>query len=480
MFRIKGRVVLSVVLLGFAANAMAIDAQGVMACVQSKQLERWEGVNSYAVVKTVMGHGVAEYYERIDVEDKKGQVQTVFKRVTPDDYQTITVDGQTISAEEFYEQYADALDMTGGAMGDEIESQMTERGLPSGLLRGTGSDPWATMDPRTMLGGGAQMMREAAAHKRHQRLNPTDHAEGVNQMADFAASARYIGQEKVEGRRAYRLQAEGLDQVQEANGERFEMNTFDMWIDKEWCVPVKQEVRGVAIAEGAEPRPFVLKMTYGNYRQVPKSNMFEPYLQTTSMQGVMSPAQEAELADAQKQLAEVEKQFATMNAQQRKMMEDMMGPQLAAMRQMANGGGFNLEIVVNEIAVNGAPNQLPVAGGSMASGMFSAGQNSAMAAAPQSAPAVPQGISAAQQACLQQQADAAREAEEKAKKKRGFGRLLGAVSRTASRVGGGVSQGVQSALGKAYDTNATVRDLGIAAEELGLTPEQAENCRDVQ
>ena len=41
-----------------------------------------------------------------------------------------------------------------------------------------------------------------------------------------------------------------------------------------------------------------------------------------------------------------------MPASQRKMMESMMGPQLEMMRNMAAGGGFQMETVIEEITVN--------------------------------------------------------------------------------------------------------------------------------
>lgn len=35
--------------------------------------------------------------------------------------------------------------MVGDAHAREVESRMQQAGLPSGLLKATGSDPWATM-----------------------------------------------------------------------------------------------------------------------------------------------------------------------------------------------------------------------------------------------------------------------------------------------------------------------------------------------
>jgi peptidoglycan hydrolase-like protein with peptidoglycan-binding domain len=58
------------------------------------------------------------------------------------------------------------------------------------------------------------------------------------------------------------------------------------------------------------------------------------------------------MQEAQAQMQEFEKEMASMPPDQRRMMENMMGPRLEMMRNMVSGGGFRSEITVNEIAVN--------------------------------------------------------------------------------------------------------------------------------
>jgi hypothetical protein len=87
-----------------------------------------------------------------------------------------------------------------------------------------------------------------------------------------------------------------------------------------------------------------------------------------------------------------------------------------------------------------------------------------------------QDLSARQQSCLEEAAAAAARKQEKEKKKKGFGRLMGAVSRTAGRFGAGgdiskINQDV-------YDANATASDVSIMAEELGITEDDVERCRN--
>jgi hypothetical protein len=94
------------------------------------------------------------------------------------------------------------------------------------------------------------------------------------------------------------------------------------------------------------------------------------------------------------------------------------------------------------------------------------------------APAVtndPAALQAAQQACLQQKVADAQASE---KKKRGFGSLMRAVSRTASRLGSELAGDIARTSRDIYDVNATASDLESAAKDLGLTQADVEACRN--
>lgn len=81
-------------------------------------------------------------------------------------------------------------------------------------------------------------------------------------------------------------------------------------------------------------------------------------------------------------------------------------------------------------------------------------------------------LRAAQQACLEQKVADAQQAK---KKKRGFGRLLGAVARTASRVG---NSDAARAARDVYNANASANDLSAAAKDLGLTEDAVAECQN--
>lgn len=101
----------------------------------------------------------------------------------------------------------------------------------------------------------------------------------------------------------------------------------------------------------------------------------------------------------------------------------------------------------------------------------------AVAAAPATAPA-PGGMTAAQALCIQKKME---EREAANKKKRGIGRLMNAVSRTASRFGGSdVAQDISRTTGDVYNANATAEDIRMAARDLGVTEDEIEQCQNAQ
>ncbi|MGD8385069.1 MAG: peptidoglycan-binding protein [Lysobacterales bacterium] len=108
--------------------------------------------------------------------------------------------------------------------------------------------------------------------------------------------------------------------------------------------------------------------------------------------------------------------------------------------------------------------------------------------APKASPAAPatqaaqpattdvEALRAAQQACLKEKMEAA---QKKNKKKRGFGRLMSAVSRVAGHFGNSkLTRTIAETSYEVYDANATAEDLKSAAKDLGLTQDEVEECRN--
>lgn len=86
-------------------------------------------------------------------------------------------------------------------------------------------------------------------------------------------------------------------------------------------------------------------------------------------------------------------------------------------------------------------------------------------------------LQAAQQQCLQ---DKIAEKQKSQKKKKGFGSLMRAVTNTAARFGGGsdLARQVSETSNDIYNVNATADDWERAAEDLGLTEDELEACRN--
>lgn len=85
-------------------------------------------------------------------------------------------------------------------------------------------------------------------------------------------------------------------------------------------------------------------------------------------------------------------------------------------------------------------------------------------------------LAARQQACIEEAAKAAEQANSAKTKTKGFGRLLGKISRTANRMG--ISNKLGGASREIYDANATATDIEDIATELGITEDDVERCKD--
>lgn len=345
--------------LPLAAGAQ--DARSILETAQQKQLERWEGVDTYVVRQTAMGHAMTSIMVRTTVELDDGSEHTLFMPVNP---QSGVCSGPRRMTPEQLEQFADAQEMTGDALSSEVESGMEAAGLPPGMLAATGSSPNATLNPRVMMGANAEFLRAAADAERNSGDDGSAARSG-EQMAQFMEKAQLVGREPVNGREAFHLRAEGLDVVETSDGQEFSADAMSLWIDAEHYVPLRMQIDGTMTHQG-ETRPVTIESLHTDYRNVAGSRMYEPYRLVTKIGGMLTPEQEAQMQQAQAEMAKMEQQLANMPASQRAMMESMIGPQIEAMRSMASGGGFETEITVNSIEVN--PANLADASGNCESG----------------------------------------------------------------------------------------------------------------
>ena len=468
-------------------SAKAETAQSILDKMQQKQIERWEGVDNYVVEQTIMGNRGRLYYERVTVAGPNGKDVPSFRTITNKEVVRRTADAQGQQQMDAAQmgQMADGMDMLGQGMGKEIEDGMTAAGLPPGLLAASGSpsEPWASFDPRVMMGGQATMMRMMAADKAKGEDDGVATAqENLAQTGNMADRAQLIGTETIDGKNAYHLRADGLNQVQKYEDREFIVQTVDMWVDTEMYVPLQSKIAGVVKTAG-ETTPMTIEQSQLDYRSVPGSKMYEPFKREMRMAGLMSPEDQEKMQEAQQKMAEFEKQMATMDPAQRQMMMNMMGPQMETMKNMGSGGGFQMVATVDSIRVGEQPGDVPPgsAVGLGPAGAF--GSMEAMAQAPpaaaapaareESAPARdPAALKTAQQACLEQKMEQARAAK---KKTGAFGSLMSAVKRTASQFG---VKNVDKVATDVYSANATAGDLASAAKDLGLTEDDIADCQN--
>lgn len=336
--------------------ALAQDALSILQTMQQKQLVRWSGVNDYVVDQALMGNSTQMYFQRTEVTDDNGAVQTLFLPVSASQRSTGScTTGAVQMTPEAWEAYAQSSEMLGAGLGEEIESGLEDAGLPRGLLAATGSSPTATLDPRVMMGSNAKFARGIADAQRHQAgegaRNLASAEESADQMTQFIETAQLLGTETIDGRAAYHLRSDSINQVQQDDGREYRMEAMSLWIDTKEYVPLRMKVDGM-LTSGKETKPISIESFQTDYRIVPGSKMYEPYKQVMKISGMMDAAQEAEMREAAEKMADFEKQMASMPASQRQMMEKMMGPQLEMMRTMSSGGGFQTETVVSSISVN--------------------------------------------------------------------------------------------------------------------------------
>jgi hypothetical protein len=99
------------------------------------------------------------------------------------------------------------------------------------------------------------------------------------------------------------------------------------------------------------PRPVTIENIERDYREVPGSNMYEPYEQVMRLTGEMADETKRQMEQARAQLEEFDKQLAEMPESQRQMMMNMMGEQIEMMRNMAAGDGIEIVTNVRSITV---------------------------------------------------------------------------------------------------------------------------------
>lgn len=336
--------------IAITPSTFAADAQSVLDKVMAKDMERKNGVQFYSVRQNVMGQSVVQYFERIEVELNDGSKTETFRRVPASEMQGRSKSGGLTPAQA--EAFAQGSEMLGEGLSSEMEKGLQKAGLPSNLLSsmGSSSEPWASPDPKVMMSANADFIRAAGKASEQAPDGRNEAKEAANHMAQFAETAELVGTESINGKDAFHLRSDAVQVRESTGGQDFEIDSYSLWIDADNYVPVRLRMEGTA-SEGGQQREVFIEQQWLDYRQVPNSNMFESYKQVSRMGGVLSPEEEKQMAEAQEQMAEFEKQLEAMPAAQRKMMESMMGSRMDSMRKMVSGGAYEVETEIQEIVV---------------------------------------------------------------------------------------------------------------------------------
>lgn len=182
-------------------------------------------------------------------------------------------------------------------------------------------------------------------------------------FSQFTDRAKHGGTEVVDGRSTHRIVIDdfaGLDfnppGPAGAEGGTFEPRLMALNLDAQDQLLRRMEVEGDVHAEG-RTSPVRIAVSFEDYRTT--DGLLYHWKSTMTSEGLaaevgMSPAEQE---NAQKQLAELEKQMESMPPAQREMMERMMGSQLESLRGMIESGRIEVTTQVTAIRVNQGPPQ---------------------------------------------------------------------------------------------------------------------------
>ena len=233
------------------------------------------------------------------------------------------------SAQETSRDVIDQMRAAYAAMYDGIDDYTIETDLYTMVYeRDPAGGPLAFRSAMTMDGlGGRQAMPMSGS------------GFDEDQLAKMAAGTTYEGTADVDGQRAHVLYAADLstfddDNVQQGEG-RFYISA-DTWM------PVKMDMNVVQ-----DGRPIEMEIRFTDYRTV--DGLTYPFLTEMEMKNLSDALSDEDRA----QFEQMEREMANMLAEQREMMERMLGGQLQKLKDAMVSGSFTQAVRVQQITVNG-------------------------------------------------------------------------------------------------------------------------------
>ena len=361
MIQKASRVILVVIAFGASAGAYAQSAAEIFAEMDSRKRASIDDIRDITRLKATAGVCTLEYFEKETTASTDGRGAIEYMRLVP-----ITEVSERNSSDSALANMSPAeldaaaatMRIAGAQMGAAFRDKAAGVGLPGGigpmLMNPPADKPWLSADPEDMGGMYAMMFEGAADSKRMdaaERLRAEQEAER-DPYAAVAGRTRVTGRETINGRSALKLITEDINSRQVTDGGEFMLQTMHLWVDADRYVPLKFKVEGIVMQDG-ESREISIGREDLDFQTYPGcGSMLEPTRSIMRMAGVMSPEEQAQMAEAGEKMAEFEQQLASMPAGQKEMIMRQMGPQLEMMRNMAAGNGIELVSEVKAMRCN--------------------------------------------------------------------------------------------------------------------------------
>jgi hypothetical protein len=215
------------------------------------------------------------------------------------------------------------------------------------------------MDPTQMLAaGGLMIMGAARATADAQQSLATSGQQAQDDAIQIEAAFTPLenqGTETVDGKTARKFGTPSgttLTEQTVEDGKTAKITRAILWIDEARLAELKFRFEGT-MEDGNESRDFFVEAVNSDFRNPPGcGDMYEPYRRVMRMGGMLDDAQMAEMAEARAQLAEFDAQMAALPAEQRQMMERLMGSQMEMLRGMTGDGAMEFAEQIEEIICN--------------------------------------------------------------------------------------------------------------------------------
>jgi len=331
-------------ILSLPVCTVAADAESIMQTMREKQNERMAGVQNYTVDQSMAGTRALLYFERVVIPPAG---PALFRMVPLQEIQRRNAEkqGATLMTPDDLKLFANGIEGLGNMLAGS-GGGAGPANAAAGLAFGG--------EARDMTSAVAGYLREGAdaeAESIARGGGAQDALEEARGMDDFARMAHLVGTETVNGRDAFLLRADDVNNRQRVGEQEFTINTASFWIDTADYVVLKMKIDGIAESDG-ETRAMTIEKIDSDFRTVAGTSMYQPFMQKARIAGIMTPEEEAEMKEAAAQLADLDAQIRGMPPSQQAMIEKIMGAKMETLRSIVNGDGIVATTEVHAIRAN--------------------------------------------------------------------------------------------------------------------------------